>query len=154
MTAFADPLLKDEVVQAIAEHHDVLLRQLTDRVAVLRETISVGADWEPALIELAEFLAGRVLWHAEMEERVAYPLASGVVDDEALVTALRADHQVIADLTDTLINAQDPGEALAAADAACRRLERHLALQNRALLPTLRVFPAVTLAALLPSSAN
>ncbi len=137
----------DDAAAAVAAHHRALLTELDQRVAALAAAIDAGASWEQPLIELAGFLTSRVLWYTASEERLLRPITAHTPEHRPLLDSLRASHHTATELTETLINTQDPREAMTAADRLRPVLHRHIALVNR-LLPTLNRLPEADVPAL------
>lgn len=130
-----------EAAAAIRDHHAQLDGALA--LAVARAIDSGGAA--AAVAELAAWGERELLPHALAEEQTLYAAARTVHDARLLVTAMAAEHLVLADLVARLgSSSTSPFDAIAAAGALQTLFRSHLAAENDLLLPLLESAPGIS----------
>ncbi len=131
-----------EAAAAIREHHAQLDGALA--LCVARAIDSGGAA--SAVAELATWGERELLPHALAEEQTLYAAARTLAEARLLVTAMTAEHQVLADLVARLgsSSTSSPYDAVAAAGALQTLFRSHLAEENDLLLPLLESAPGIS----------
>lgn len=125
------------VIDAMRAHHAALVGELGRRAKVLADTVNSGASFTSARTEVASFLEGAVLPHAQAEEKSLYEAAIKQPKLELLVTAMHGDHVRLGQLARQLKASTSAGEAASLAGAASQLFSAHADKENDQLLPSL-----------------
>ncbi len=126
-----------EQVREIVHHHAVLRRGLERRVGTLCAAVENGVPYEQPLATLREYLAGKILPHAEAEERTLYRAAATQARRSDLVHTLTAEHYALAYLAGRLRPPADGPTAATVAEWIATLFAGHVAEVNDLLLPAL-----------------
>ena len=135
----------------VEEHHRHLAAALAAMTDTLVRAVARGQEDETRATkdELVAWSRHELLPHAVAEEKALYPVAHAKAEGRLLVEGMLGEHQVIAELVDTVETATNPVHAATAATALRVTVENHLTKENELLVPLLVSDPNVSLAELL-----
>jgi len=137
-----------DALEAVRAHHAQLAGALTVLVSAVLDAVRAGHDPTPPRAALVDWCDADLLPHARAEEAALYPAGLALPRTRALVEAMVAEHQVLADLV-TRLRAGDAVQVAGAATALQVVFDSHLEKENERLLPVLAEAPEVALADLL-----
>jgi hypothetical protein len=134
-------------LEAVAKHHDSMLKRLDALVSTLTHAVKAGdaVAGHDAHEVLVEFCETELLPHALAEEGALYGAAGRAPEGRLLVAALLAEHQAVAGLTEELRRASGI-DAAVTAGALRTILAGHLDKENRLLLPFIVASAGLSLA--------
>ena len=128
---------QDEATSRTAEaHHAGLSVRLKDYTDELVERVSIGADPEPARLQLVKFLHDDLVAHLESERRVLYDAARQVGAD-TVVASLEVEHELLLSLIAGLDRADSGLEAALAAHAVTVLVTLRIHKEDTVLIPML-----------------
>lgn len=134
---------------AVVAHHTELSDTLARHVAGVLEAVERNDQPQHHRDELVTWLHRELLPHAKAEETTLYAAAAAIPECALLVTGMRDEHHVIAELVEELSMATSPVQIAAAARALSAVLTSHLAKENDLIVPRLVEDEHVSLADLL-----
>jgi hypothetical protein len=134
-------------LEAVAKHHESLLKRLDALVSMLTHAVKAGDavaehDAHGVLLEWCET---ELLPHALAEEGALYGGAGRAPEGRLLVAALLAEHQAFVGLIEELRGASGV-DAAVTAGAIRNVFAGHLDKENRLLLPLIVASPGLSLA--------
>jgi hypothetical protein len=137
-----------EAFEATLTHHRGLEENVGILVAALT-SVAAGSAHEAATIELAAYLADKVLPHALAEEQTIYRVAGTRAGLAGTVTEMIGEHRSIAFAIEQLANIATESEAARQAESIAALFAAHVAKEVDLLLPPLLADAQIDLAQLL-----
>ena len=126
-----------EQFRQIVHRHAVLRRGVERRAGTLCEAAEEGIPFQRQMAVLRGYLEGKVLPHAEAEERTLYQAAAAQASSSELVRELTGEHHALAYLAGRLRPGADGAEVAKVSEWIATLFAGHVAKVNARLLPAL-----------------
>lgn len=148
---FASTADDANALETIITHHAELAGGMATHVNRVLQSASVTqtGDVIAHARALADWCKRELLPHALAEEDSVYASASALPELDQLITSMRHEHQLLAQLVSELATSDNPADLIAKTGAVSVLFDAHLREENELVLPALAANPNISLSALL-----